>query len=168
MPDTPSKSARKRAQEPLKILTERLLALSDPQLGELELPERLRTAVIAARTMRARGALRRQRQLITKHLRTLDTEPLETALRRLTAHERRVKSLFRDAEYWRDQLAEHGEAALTAFAERTQTEPAALRPLVAELGRSVDRARTRRLKRQLFRAVHELLQAEMHGGSSKL
>ena len=66
----PSKSARKREQLELQQLGERLIDLSADELEALPIDERLRDAVLAASKMRAHGALRRQKQLIGKLMRT--------------------------------------------------------------------------------------------------
>ncbi len=79
----PSKSARKREYLALQKLGEELLTLRDSDLEDIELDEDLREAVIEARRIRSRGALRRQKQYIGKLMRHIDPEPLRAALARV-------------------------------------------------------------------------------------
>ena len=76
----PSKSARKREYLALQKLGEELLTLRDADLLAIELDEDLREAVLEARQIKSRGALRRQKQYIGKLMRHIDPEPLRTAL----------------------------------------------------------------------------------------
>ena len=78
----PSKSARKREYLALQKLGEELLTLKDCDLEEIDLDEDLLNAVLEARRMRSRGALRRQKQYIGKLMRGVDPEPIRAALAR--------------------------------------------------------------------------------------
>ncbi len=79
----PSKSARKREYLALQKLGEELLTLRESDLLHIELDEDLREAVLEARQIKSRGALRRQKQYIGKLMRHIDPEPLRTALARV-------------------------------------------------------------------------------------
>ena len=68
----PSKSERKREQLARQELGERLIGLDDVELRALPIDARLRDAISEAAKMRARGALRRQKQLIGKLMRDAD------------------------------------------------------------------------------------------------
>jgi len=76
----PSKSARKREYLALQKLGEELLTLREADLLAIELDKDLREAVLEARQIKSRGALRRQKQYIGKLMRRIDPEPLRTAL----------------------------------------------------------------------------------------
>jgi len=78
--DRPSKSARKRAAHAAQKLGEELVLLSDEALRSLELPEALTAAIQAARHMRSRAALARQRQYIGKLMRTIDAAAIQSTL----------------------------------------------------------------------------------------
>jgi 5-(carboxyamino)imidazole ribonucleotide mutase len=78
--DRPSKSARKRAALAAQKLGEELVLLRDAQLQALDLPEPLIEAIRAARHMRTRAALARQRQYIGKLMRAIDPAPIHAAL----------------------------------------------------------------------------------------
>ncbi|MEJ2059808.1 MAG: ribosome biogenesis factor YjgA [Gammaproteobacteria bacterium] len=75
-----SKSQLKREAHALQELGERLLTLNEETLAALPLPDELRQALAEGRQIRARGALRRQRQYIGKLMRGIDPEPIRAAL----------------------------------------------------------------------------------------
>ena len=80
----PSKSARKRAYLALQQLGEELIMLRDTDLRTVPLDEDLLEAVLEARRIRKRGALRRQKQYIGKLMGRLDDpEPIRQALERV-------------------------------------------------------------------------------------
>ena len=79
----PSKSARKRAYLALQKLGEELITLRESDLHAMPLNEELRDAVLEARRIKARGALRRQKQYIGKLMGRVDPEPIHEALERL-------------------------------------------------------------------------------------
>jgi len=80
----PSKSARKRAYLALQKLGEELISLREAELLSMPLDEDLLEAIMEARTIKAHGALRRQKQYIGKLMGALDDpEPIREALERL-------------------------------------------------------------------------------------
>ena len=79
----PSKSARKREYIALQKLGEELISLRESDLRSMELDEDLLEAVLEAHSIKAHGALRRQKQYIGKIMRHLDPEPIRSALERL-------------------------------------------------------------------------------------
>jgi ribosome-associated protein len=79
----PSKSARKRAYQALQKLGEELIPLLESDLRSLDLDEELLGAVLDAKRMTKRGALRRQKQYIGKLMNRVDPEPIRAALLRL-------------------------------------------------------------------------------------
>lgn len=153
----PSKSARKREQLELQRLGEELIALGDPELEELPLGDELRAAVREARGMRARGALRRQRQLIGKLMRAADAESIRAALGSLRGSELRAKRLFAAAERWRDRLLADGAEGLRAFEEETGRTSDELKDLVIAAQGPLDERRVKTCRRRLFRCVHGIL-----------
>lgn len=157
----PSKSARKRDYLALQALGEQLIDLAPEQLDAIALDDQLRDAVVAVRTIRTHGALRRQKQLIGKLMRNVDPEPIRAALHELGADDRRAKQLFRDAERWRDRLVRDPDDALQAFAAYTGRENRELADAIRdyETARSDRSAKT--AKRQIFRQVHAEIERKM-------
>ena len=84
-----SKSERKRESLALQELGERLIALSEPDLATLSLDDNLHQAIRDAASIKSRGALRRQKQLIGKLMHGVDPEPIEAALARPPGERRR-------------------------------------------------------------------------------
>jgi len=78
--ERPSKSSRKRAAHAAQALGERLIGLKESEWAELPLPETLLDALRAAKRIKARGGLARQKQYIGKLMRDLDTAAIEAAL----------------------------------------------------------------------------------------
>ena len=79
----PSKSAKKREYQALQKLGEELLTLRESDLLSIELDEDLFEAVMEARRIKKRGALRRQKQFIGRLMGRVDPEPIRIALERL-------------------------------------------------------------------------------------
>jgi ribosome-associated protein len=153
----PSKSARKRKQQELQSLGEQLILLGDDELASLALDERLSDAVRNARGMKARGALRRQKQLIGKLMRNLDPEQIRMALVELRADDARDKKLFARAEKWRDRLIREGAGALDDFTAETGTPDPDLRALLAKLDVAFSERDEKTARRKIFRRIHEIL-----------
>ena len=114
--ERPSKSARKRAAHAAQDLGEALVRLPDAELSALELPEALCEALRAARRLRSRAALARQRQYIGKLMRQVDPEPIRAALAARSERDARETERFRRIENWRERLITEGEPALAELA----------------------------------------------------
>jgi len=153
----PSKSSRKRRQLELQELGEQLIVLNDTELRSLSLDERLETAVRNATRINARGALRRQKQLIGKLMRDMDPAPIRSALALLRVDEIRDKRLFAKAEKWRDRMIEDRAAALDEFASATGVDDPALRSLLAEFEVAFSERAEKTVRRKIFRRIHEIL-----------
>ncbi len=153
----PSKSARKREQLELQQLGERLIGLSADELQALPIDERLRDAVLAASKIRAHGALRRQKQLIGKLMRSCDPEPIRHALAARESDDRLAKRVFADAERWRDRITDGGDEAIHEFCEQTGAAAAPLAELLGRIRTAPGERAEKGLRRQLFRAIHDAL-----------
>lgn len=153
----PSKSARKRNQLELQQLGEQLLALSDGELASMPLDERLLHAVRQARSMKAHGALRRQRQYIGKLMREVDPQPIRAGLARLRADDLRQKRVFAEAERWRERIVRERGTGLDAFESETGSAVEELRSLLANLDSAFGDRDKKAASRKIFRRVHEIL-----------
>ncbi len=76
----PSKSARKREYLALQKLGEELVTLREHDLEQLDLDEDLLDAVLEAKRIKSRGALRRQKQYIGKLMGRVDADPIRDGL----------------------------------------------------------------------------------------
>ena len=159
----PSKSARKREQLELQQLGERLIDLSADELEALPIDERLRDAVLAASKMRAHGALRRQKQLIGKLMRSCDPEPIRRALAAREVDDRQAKRIFADAERWRDRITTGEHDALGSFCKLSNASAAPIEELLSRIRSAPNERIEKTLRRQLFREIHAALIAAARG-----
>ena len=166
MPNKPSKSALKREHLARQSLGESLIDLSPEQLASIPLDDDLRDAIVAATAMRSHGALRRQKQLIGKLMRHVDTAPVEAALAAATRTDRLAKATFRRAESWRDRLMTDGAAALEQFSSEIGHENEDLRALLRDLPQCRSRDERRQLGRRIFRLIHAELETEVQRQAS--
>jgi ribosome-associated protein len=153
----PSKSARKREAQSFKDLGEQLLALGDDEFRGLELDERVVDAVEAARRIRSREALRRQKQYIAKLLMSVDTTAIREFVERREARARRHNQHFQAAERWRDRLARDRQSALDEFEAASGGPSPEVRDLVTALGRVSSDREEKGVRKALFRAVFDAL-----------
>lgn len=153
----PSKSARKRQQLELQQLGEQLIDFTAAELCALPIDERLREAVLAASRMRAHGALRRQKQLIGKLMRSCDPEPIRRAVEARASSDRRTKRVFADAERWRDRIVAEGADAIRLFCEQSGAPEAPLGELLARIRSAPHDRAEKGLRRELFREIHDAL-----------
>ncbi len=141
----------------MQQLGEQLIELSADELRALPIDERLRDAVRAASKMHAHGALRRQKQLIGKLMRSCDPEPIRRALTIRNADERRAKRIFADAERWRDRIAAGGDEDIRSFCELSGSSAAPLLDLLGHIRTAPSERIEKSLRRQLFRNIHDAL-----------
>ncbi len=150
----PSRTRRKREAEDRQRLGERLAGLDAGLIRQLDLPERLREALLEAGRIRARGARRRQLQYIGRLMREVDPAPLAAALERIQAPAREDRQRLHRIEAWRDRLLAEGDSALPALLE---TWPRADRAHVRRLCRAaLAGEHATRARRALFRYLREL------------
>lgn len=155
----PSKTARKREYLLLQELGERLVGFTAAELQELQLDERLREAVLAASTMTAKGALRRQKQLIGKLMRSADADAIRQALDARSADDRVARRAFAEAERWRDRIVSEGHTAIEEFQTAANSADDALGDLLTELHRTANERTAKCVRRRIFQHVHSTLLA---------
>lgn len=155
----PSKTARKREHLGLQELGERLIGFTADELQDLPLDDRLRDAVLAASTMTAKGALRRQKQLIGKLMRDADADAIRQALDARSADDRVAKRAFADAERWRDRIVSEGHAAIAEYRQATGATTETIGGLVAELQRTANERAAKNIRRRIFQNIHGALLA---------
>ncbi len=157
----PSKSARKRTAQAAQQLGEELVELSDPELDALGLPEPLTDAIRAARGIRSRGALARQRQYIGRLMRDVDLEEIHRVLAARHARSALEAQRFRMIESWRTRLIEQPPQALEDLAQiHPQIDRNAWQQAIAaaRAERAAPGAGSGSCSRQLFRMLRTLFQ----------
>jgi len=161
----PSKSARKREYLALQSLGEQLIGLSTEQLASISLDDQLLEAVQTAKSMKAHGALRRQKQLIGKLMREVDPQPIRTALDSFGHHDMLAKEVFRESEHWRNRIAAEGSAALADFFALIGGENRELQKL-SKAYEATENDKVRRLiRRKIFSEIHKEVASGMQNTS---
>jgi ribosome-associated protein len=164
----PSKSARKRNHLALQALGEKLIPLELAELEKLALDEALFDAIVHAKSIQSRGALRRQRQLIGKLMREADADAIQASLDKLGMQDGQAAETFREAERWRDRIAAEGADGVSEFTARTgdmDTESdTELEKLLRELEAARNEPAKRRVRRRIFREIYKRLDASKETG----
>lgn len=106
-----SKSQNKREMHELQALGKQLVELPLKQLVDIPISDKLRDAVVAARSLK-HGAIRRQLQYIGSLMPKEDEVSIRTMLHKLQQpHKNEVKA-FHQLEQWRDQLLQGDQVLL--------------------------------------------------------
>jgi len=154
---TISKTQRKRDSHALQNLGEELTQLTEQQLAELDLPERLLDAVLAARSISKFGALRRQLQYIGRLMHDVDAKTIAARLEIWKVQSRVATHHLHLIERWRTRLLEDE----TAFDELAAVFPGCdmqrLRQLVHDVRRERDQGKPPRSYRSLFQELRRVL-----------
>ena len=143
----------------LQELGERLIGLTVAELDELPLDERLRDAVLAASAMTAKGALRRQKQLIGKLMREADADAIRRIIDARSVDDRLAKRAFAEAERWRDRIISESHIALEEYQQVTGSADEALGELLTELQGTLNERTAKGIRRRIFQNVHSTLLA---------
>ena len=152
----PSKSQLKREMTALQELGEELVGLSRERLAKIDMPERLRDAILDAQRITKHEARRRQMQYIGKIMRDVDAGPLREALDALKGLSAAANARQHHLENLRTRLMEDQ----AAFGDLAREFPAAdiqhLRQLRRNALREAEQGRPPRAYRELFRELREL------------
>jgi len=154
----PSKTQRKQEVHELQALGEALAALNEEQLARIELPERLRDAVMEARRITAFEAKRRQLQYIGKLMRGVEAAPIRAALDAALARSRGEAAAHKRVEAWRERLLADPGAVNELLAEYPATDSRQLRTLVGAALRERTEGRPPRAYRALYQALRALIE----------
>jgi len=155
MNSKPSKSARKRETQALQTLGERLIELAPEQVASIGLDEALLEAILTAKSIRAHGALRRQKQLIGKLMRGIDPAPVAAALEAFGGNAQLEKEVFRQAEKWRERLTSGGKAAQHEFTAIAGYHNELLADAVSSWSAAANDDARRLALRKVFREIHK-------------
>ena len=152
----PSKSQRKREMTALQDLGAELVALSKERLAKIDMPERLRDALLDAQRFTKHEARRRQMQFIGKLMRDIDAAPLQAAMDEIKGVSEAANIRQHRLERLRTRLMED-EAV---FAEVARDFPAAdiqhLRQLRRNALKEALQNKPPRAYRELFRELREI------------
>jgi ribosome-associated protein len=148
-----SKTQRKRQVAALQDLGVELVALDDERLALIELPERLRNAVMEARRIKTFEARRRQMQYIGKLMRSVDAEPIRAALDAWQARSSDRIAALKRIEAWRERLLADPGALSALLAEHPKADAQRLRALI----RNALHERAAGKPPRSFRALYQVL-----------
>ena len=115
--DTPSKTQRKKDMHALQDIGEQLVELERKKLVELDLPEMLLDAILAAQKIKKHGGRRRQLQYIGKVMRNIDVLPIQEKLDAWQNSSTQQTARLHQLERWRERLLTD-EDAFTEFAQK--------------------------------------------------
>ncbi|UCH49913.1 MAG: DUF615 domain-containing protein [Betaproteobacteria bacterium] len=152
-----SKSQRKREMHALQALGETLVGLPSEQLARLDLPETLREAIMQARSISQRGALRRQLQYVGRLMRDVDAAQIRDQLQLVQAGTTRDVAMLHRAERWRERLLAEDTALSEFVAAFPATDVQHLRSLLRNAKRDAAAGRPPRAYRELFRNIRDIL-----------
>lgn len=153
-----SKTRLKRQMRDLQDVGAALVKLNAEQLARLELPERLREAVMECRKYTKHEAIRRQMQYIGKIMRDVDAGPIAEQIARMEAPGKRQAALFHVAERWRKELLADTQAMTRFVAEYPAADPQRLRKLVAAAREEQGTSKPPKQYRELFHVLNALIQ----------
>jgi ribosome-associated protein len=152
----PSKSQVKREMTALQDLGAELVALSKDRLAKIDMPERLRDALLDAQRFTKHEAKRRQMQYIGKIMRDIDAMPLQAAMDEIKGKSEAANIRQHQLERLRTRLMED-EAV---FGEVARNHPGAdiqhLRQLRRNALKEAQQGKPPRAYRELFRELRDI------------
>jgi ribosome-associated protein len=116
--DGPSKSQLKRDSHHLIDVGEDILKLSPEDMRSLHLPDELSDAIATALKIKSRSGLKRQRLYIGKLLRSIDSDDIESQLRKIQHRHDTNTAHFKRLEKWRDSLIDKNKTTLNEVISR--------------------------------------------------
>jgi ribosome-associated protein len=165
VPERPSKTQRKREVEALQQIGVELVGLNADQLAQIELPEILHDAVVAAWHIRDFEGRRRQLQYIGRLMREVDPEPIRACLAQWHGVSYEHAARERAIEGWRARLLAEPQALDAFAAEFRAADVQALRTLIASVLRDQAAGRPPKQFRALFRALREIINQSQEEGT---
>ena len=151
----PSKTQRKKAMHGLQDLGLTLTRLSSQQLADLPLPPALADAIVEAKRLHAREALRRQMQYIGRLMRDADVSAIQAKMQEWLTEERRDTAHFHALELWRDKLLADDNNWEKFTAAFPQADLVLIRKLIKDTRQEALHNRPPKSARALFRALRD-------------
>lgn len=154
-----SKTRLKKEMLELQKLGERLSELSDSQIDQIQIPEKLKEALSFLKTIHSHGARKRHLQYIGVLMREADTAPIQQALSNLQAGRRIDLASFLEAETLRDRLLEEDAFALSEILTRFPSmDRQHLRQLIRNAKKESLQNKPPRSARALFQYLKEFVE----------
>ncbi|MDO5483841.1 MAG: ribosome biogenesis factor YjgA [Desulfovibrionaceae bacterium] len=128
LPESPSRSAKKRHCHALQALGEELTRLAPADWQTMDLPPEMQEALRLHAHIRDKEGKRRQLQYIGRLMREVDAEALQTALEARRDAAAAETARFHLAEQWRERLLSVSETELEALLQQLARHTAARTP----------------------------------------
>ncbi|MCA3219224.1 MAG: DUF615 domain-containing protein [Burkholderiales bacterium] len=158
-PERPSKSQRKRDVQALQDVGIALVKLGAEQVHKLDLPEKLREAVLEAQRITSHEGRRRQLQYVGKIMRQVDAAPIEEQLAVINGESKSAVALMHRCERWRDRLIDDDDALTEFLAEHPIEDVQSLRAMIRAARKEHAGGQPPRHARELYRLLRERLGA---------
>ncbi len=153
-----SKSLLKREADALQEHGERLVQLPVNILDSLALPTALLSAVLEAKKIKSRSALKRQRQYIGRLMRELDVTHVVAKLLELNQGHALRTADFHLLEQWRDRILADGDSAIDELiADHPAADRQRLRQLYRQAQKEQQQGAAPKGARQLYQYLKEIL-----------
>ncbi len=157
--EAPSKTRRKHEAHARQALGAALVALSRDQLSQIDLPESLRDAILAAQRITAHEGRRRQLQYIGKLMRNVDPAPIQARIDTWkSASAGHIAHLHR-IEDWRDRLLADPAAIKALTAEFPHADLQQLRTLMRNTLREREQHKPPKSYRAMFQLLRDIMSA---------
>jgi len=152
-----SKSRAKRACDHLDDVVDQVLLLNADDRASLELSETLDQAFSAALSIKGRSGQKRQRQYISKLLRSADGERIEDQLNKVHHRHDNNTARFKRLEKWRDRLVDNDKGALSeVIAQFPDIDRQHINQLTRAAHQEKQRQQPPAAARKLFKYLREL------------
>lgn len=151
-----SKSQIKRELHELQALGKLLVELPDKQLINIPISDKLRDAIVAAKSMK-HGALSRQLKYIGSLMPKEDEASIRLALDKLQQSHKDEVNAFHELEQWRDQLLQGDQILLDELANRfVNFERQHVRQLIRNAKKEQELGKPPKSARLLFKYLTEM------------
>ncbi len=153
----PSKTKIKKQMHELRDLGEELTELGKDQLAQLDIPENLRDAIRAMKSINSFGAKRRQMQYIGKLMRDVDTAPILAKLDAWKGKSQHHIAYMHQLERWRDRLMDNDSALTELLAAHPEADAQRLRTLIRNAQKEVEAGKPPKNFREIFQVLRDII-----------
>jgi ribosome-associated protein len=154
-----SKTQRKQQMHELQALGEQLVALPKDRLRQIDLPENLRDAIMAAQRITAHGGRKRQLQYIGKLMRSVDAEPIRQRMMQWQGHHAAETARMHQLENWRKRLIEDAGALSEFLGLHPGADGQHLRALIRNAQKEALNDKPPKSSRELFKTLRDITDA---------
>lgn len=153
----PSKTKRKQQMHDLQDIGERVAALGNDKLAELDLPEQLVDAIRELKRINKFGAQRRQMQYIGKLMRNVEPGPIVAKLDAWSGVSAQHTAWLHRIERWRDRLLEDQEALTELLSTHPDVDIQHLRTLIRNAHKEKELNKPPKSYREIFQVLREIM-----------